>query len=98
MQVKSIAECYKVEHSAILLTCIKGEHSAILLTCIKGEHSAILLTCIKRKSVFKTFVLSYFEWPLKTGFTVVNVFFLFVLVKVSIKLCIYHFQAHFCPN
>ena len=43
MQVKSIAECSK------------------------GEHSAILLTCIKLTSVFKTFVLSIFEWPLKTG-------------------------------
>ena len=34
------------------------------------EHFAILLTCIKLPSVFKTFVLSIFEWPLKTGFTV----------------------------
>ena len=34
------------------------------------EHSAILSTCIKLPSVFKTFVLSIFEWPLKTGFTV----------------------------
>ena len=33
-----------------------------------GEHSAILLTCIKLPSVFKTFVLSIFEWRLKTGF------------------------------
>ena len=28
------------------------------------------LTCIKLLSVLKTFVLSIFEWPLKTGFTV----------------------------
>ena len=34
------------------------------------EHSAILSTCIKLPSVFKTFVLSNFEWPLKTCFTV----------------------------
>ena len=34
------------------------------------DHSATLLTGIKRLSVFKTFVLSIFEWPLKTGFTV----------------------------
>ena len=33
------------------------------------EHSAILLTFIKLTFVFKTFVLSIFEWPLKTGFT-----------------------------
>ena len=37
---------------------------------LQGEHSAILLTCIQLPSVFKTFVLSIFEWPLKTGFTV----------------------------
>ena len=35
-----------------------------------AEHSAILSTCIKQPPVFKTFVLSIFEWPLKTGFTV----------------------------
>ena len=34
------------------------------------EHSAILSTFIKLPFVFKTFVLSLFEWPLKTGFTV----------------------------
>ena len=32
-------------------------------------HSAILLT-IKLSFVIKIFVLSTFEWPLKTGFTV----------------------------
>ena len=37
---------------------------------LKGEHSAILLTCIELPHGFKTFVLSIFEWPLKTGFTV----------------------------
>ena len=31
------------------------------------EHSAIILTFIKLSFVFKTFVLSIFEWPLKTG-------------------------------
>ena len=30
------------------------------------EHSAVLLTCIKLRYDFKTFVLSIFEWPLKT--------------------------------
>ena len=34
------------------------------------EHSAIRSTFIKLPFVFKTFVLSIFEWPLKTGFTV----------------------------
>ena len=35
------------------------------------EHSAILLTFIKIQFAIKTFVLSIFEWPLKTGLTVV---------------------------
>ena len=34
------------------------------------EHSAILLSCIKLPFIIKIFVLSIFEWPLKTGFTV----------------------------
>ena len=35
-----------------------------------SKHSAILLTFIKLPFVFKTFILSIFEWLLKTGFTV----------------------------
>ena len=38
---------------------------------LQREHSAILLTSIKLAFVIKTFVLSFFEWQLKTGFTVV---------------------------
>ena len=37
---------------------------------LQGEHSAILSTFIKLPYVFKTFVLSVIEWPLKAGFTV----------------------------
>ena len=37
---------------------------------VPREHSAIRSTFIKLPFVFKTFVLSIFEWPLKTGFTV----------------------------
>ena len=37
---------------------------------LQGEHSAILLTCIKLQFVIKIFVLSIFEWLLKTGFAV----------------------------
>ena len=36
---------------------------------LQGEHSAILSTCIKLPFVIKTFVLSIFEWLLKTGFS-----------------------------
>ena len=35
-----------------------------------GEDSAILLTLIKLPFVIKIFVLSIFEWPFYTGFTV----------------------------
>ena len=34
------------------------------------EHSAILSTFIKLPFVINIFVLSIFEWPLKTGFSV----------------------------
>ena len=36
------------------------------------EHSAALLTCIKIPYGFQAFVLSIFEWPRKTGFTVLG--------------------------
>ena len=36
----------------------------------QGEHSAILSTFIKLPFSIKTYVLSIFKWPLKTGFTV----------------------------
>ena len=36
------------------------------------EHSAILSTFIKLPFAIKTFFLSIFEWPLKTGFTVLR--------------------------
>ena len=37
---------------------------------LQGEHSAILSTFIKLPFAIKTFVLSIFEWPFKTRFTV----------------------------
>ena len=37
---------------------------------LQNEHSAILLTSIKLPFVIKIFVLSIFEWPFYTGFTV----------------------------
>ena len=36
------------------------------------EHSAILLTFIKLPFVIKIFILSIFEWPFYTGFTVLD--------------------------
>ena len=40
---------------------------------LQGEHSAILLTFIKLPFVIKIFVSSSFEWPLKTGYTVIDI-------------------------
>ena len=37
---------------------------------IQEEHSAILSTFIKLPLVIKIFVVSIFEWPFNTGFTV----------------------------
>ena len=37
---------------------------------LQREHSAILSTFIKLPFVIKIFVLTIFEWPLKSGFTV----------------------------
>ena len=39
---------------------------------LHGEHSAILSTFITLPFVIKILVLSIFEWPLKTGFTVLS--------------------------
>ena len=36
----------------------------------QGQHSSILSTFIKQPFVIKIFVLSIFEWPFYTGFTV----------------------------
>ena len=41
---------------------------------LRLEHSEILLTCIKLPFVTKIIVLSIFEWPFYTGFTVNTVF------------------------
>ena len=54
-----------------------------------SEHSAILLNCIKLPFVTKTFVLSIFKWPLKTGFTVL-LFLKIFNISTSI--------AAFCPH
>ena len=37
---------------------------------LQGEHSAILLTFLKLPFVIKIFVLSIYEWPFYTDFTV----------------------------
>ena len=51
---------------------------------LQGEHSAILLTFIKLPFVIKIFVLSIFEWPLKTGFTVWSLKFRPLVINVAL--------------
>ena len=41
---------------------------------LQGEHSAIFSTFIKLLFVIQIFVLSIFEWPFYTGFTVLLVY------------------------
>ena len=54
------------------------------------EHSAILLTFIKLPFVIKIFILSIFEWPFYTGFTVLDqdraILFEDILVTFTPKL------------
>ena len=46
---------------------------ARMLRMLQGEHSAILSIFIKLPFVIKIFVLSFFEWLFKTGFTVADI-------------------------
>ena len=50
---------------------IQGELNAGQKYCrmLRGEHSAILSTFIKLSFVIRIFILSIFEWPLYTSFT-----------------------------
>ena len=48
---------------------------------LQRERSAVLLTRIKLPIVTMIFVMSIFEWPLKTGFTAYNTFFVELLSK-----------------
>ena len=58
---------------------------------LQVEHSAILSTFIKLPIVIKIFVLSIFEWPFYTGFTVGLYFhMLYVFYSSKKTLCIYY--------
>ena len=50
----------------------KTNYRLMQVISAKGEHSAILSTFIKQPFIIKVFVLSIFEWNLKTGFTVLH--------------------------
>ena len=51
---------------------------------LQREHSAIPSTFIKLPVVIKTFVLPIFEWPLKTGFTVIDNYFFYFSTKTYV--------------
>ena len=51
---------------------------------LQGEHSAILSTFIKLTYAIKIFVLSIFEWPFYTGFTVQS-YFVYASSEDSVK-------------
>ena len=62
---------------------------------LQGEHSAILSTFIKLLFVIKIFVLSIFEWPLKTGFTSI---LLYCLVTHLFQLYTVKYHYRMVPN
>ena len=60
---------------------------------LQREHSAILLTFIKLPFVIKIFVLSIFEWLLKSGFTVCGRFCVwswFCVIPLNVRLSLVH--------
>ena len=59
-----------------------------MLLC--AENSAILLTFIYIQNGFQAFVLSIFEWPLKTGFTIHLCAASFYTGDVYIDQTVYH--------
>ena len=63
---------------------------------LQGEHSAILSTFIKLQFVIKTFVLSIFEWPLKTGLLYVKCLLISntFLFQLSNKMVVFRAGIH----
>ena len=51
------------------------------------EHSAILSTFIKLPFVIKSFVLSIFEWPFYTDFTVLNFYGIYGIEVYLVTAC-----------
>ena len=54
-----------------------GQKYCRMLPCrmLQREHSAILSDLIKLPFVIRTFVLSIFEWPFYTGFSIMYILF-----------------------
>ena len=84
MKVKMILICFSIRLYTVK-TCVKrplpkktqiGFQDQISLNAdqkyCRKEHSAALSTFIKLPFVIKIFVVSIFEWPFYTGFTVLS--------------------------
>ena len=60
---------------------------------LQGKHSATPLTFIELPFVIKIFVLSIFEWPFYTGFTVTACFIFSVeLQEFDTSHCVKHYH------
>ena len=86
MQFSNLCTADKIVRNIYRKTCLKQPLKKKTIIVFQGrlslnagqkycrmlplEHSAILSTFIKLPFAIKTFVLSIFEWLLKTGFTV----------------------------
>ena len=94
-------ECKNADYTAkhVLSSHSKKEDQLLLnagqkyCRMLQGEHSAILLTFIKLLFVIKIFISSFFEWLLKTYFTVLttNMYFLFCGVSRLAVRCIFFY-------
>ena len=77
---------------------LKTDYRLMQVKSIAECHSTIISTLIRLPFVLKTCVLSIFEWPLKTGFTVNAMFCSTALVwrlssaKTSRNGSIYHWR------
>ena len=83
MLIRNVSECTNFIQLNLSSAATQKEHQKFVFNTkllfnagqkycrmLQRKHSAILSTFIKLPFVIKIFVLSIFEWPLKTGFTV----------------------------
>ena len=67
-----------------------GFRDRLSLNAGQGEHSAILMTFIKLPFGIMVFILSIFEWPLKTGFQDIPRWYFFCGSLVFFVSCVSH--------
>ena len=79
--IVSIPDLCRLSYFQDQLSLNAAEKFCRMLQWEQGELSAILLTFIKLPFVIKTFVLSIFECPFYTGFTVFYIFSYMVNIR-----------------